>query len=122
MGNTLRNNSLSLINDFIYNPRSYSFEMAVKTLCYNSRLSFGAEKVIAQQSLRVESINVFYLRGTEIGGILNENGRYILKTERLALAGLNAPLPTPYAELLMDRKKESDFAMAQFLNIFNTRV
>lgn len=122
MVNAIRQHSLSVTDVLLQNPRSFCFEMAVKTICYNSKISFGSERVIAQQPMKIENINVLYLRGTEIGGISNDNGKLTLQVERLTLAGLNAPLPTPYTELLIERKREKDLSMSQFLNIFNTRL
>ena len=40
----------------------------------------------------------------------------------MSLAGINAPIPTPYSELIFRRKLEKDFAMSSFINTFNARL
>ncbi|MGI4855705.1 MAG: type VI secretion system baseplate subunit TssG [Janthinobacterium lividum] len=46
---------------------------------------------------------------------------YVLSTQAMTLAGGQGPLPQPYAELLLERLAERDYAMRDFLDIFNHR-
>lgn len=46
---------------------------------------------------------------------------YILATQAMTLAGGQGPLPQPYTELLLERLAERDYAMRDFLDIFNHR-
>ena len=40
----------------------------------------------------------------------------------LSLAGIQGPLPTPYTELIIDRLKQKDMGLNDFLDIFNHRL
>lgn len=116
----------SLESDLLTNAYKFSFEMAAYILEHGKSVSFGKHISIDQAPFRTTSINVFHLRGTEIEKIetLNENDAEVktVFTERLAIAGLNAPLPTPYGELIFRRSHERDEAMASFINVFNSRL
>lgn len=45
-----------------------------------------------------------------------------LKSSLLSLAGAQGPLPMPFTELLMDRRRMRDLAGLEFLDIFNQRL
>jgi type VI secretion system ImpH/TssG family protein len=96
--------------------------MAVMILEFGSEISFGQETSPTDAPFSTKNINTFHLRGTEIEKILLENNRPVIYTERLSISGLNGPLPTPYAELIFRRTQAKDFAISDFLNIFNTRL
>ena len=122
MENSVRNEALPLEQSILQNPRAYSFEMAVKILGSNSKINYGKELSIRDAPFRTVNINSFYLRGTEISKIIEEDGTKVIFIERLSLSGLNAPLPTPYAEILYNRSLERDFAFSRFLNTFSSRL
>ncbi|MBR1734159.1 MAG: type VI secretion system baseplate subunit TssG [Alphaproteobacteria bacterium] len=122
MGAELRKQSLSLNDDLEKNACHFSFEMAAYILEYGSDISFGKNVTINQAPFRTVSINSFYLRGTEIEKIDTIDGLKTIFIERLAISGLNAPLPTPYGELVLRRNREQDNAMSSFINIFNSRL
>jgi predicted component of type VI protein secretion system len=96
--------------------------MAAYVLEYGSPVSFGKEIHISQSPFKTRSINSFHLRATEIEKISQIDGVDTIFIERLSLAGLNAPLPTPYAELILMRTVEQDVAISAFINAFNSRL
>lgn len=57
---------------------------------------------------------------------LVESGRagppLMLKSDVLSLAGAHGPLPIPFTELLMERRRMRDHAGLEFLDIFNQRL
>ena len=122
MGNAVRKQKLSLEEDLIENPRRYSFEMTAKILGWHSDQDYGKEISVYDAPLRTVSINSFHLRGTEIEKIINEDDKKVVYIERLSIAGLNAPLPTPYAEMVYNRNLAQDFSFGRFLNAFNARI
>lgn len=122
MGSQLRKQSISLEDDLKKNAYRFSFEMAAYTLEYGSNVSFGKNIAVNQAPFKTISINSFYLRGTEIEKVENIEGMKTIFIERLAITGLNAPLPTPYGELIQRRTREQDTAMASFVNVFNSRL
>ncbi len=122
MGLQLRKQKLSLNEDLEQNACHFSFEMAAYILEHGSDISFGKDIAVNQAPFKTISINSFYLRGTEIEKIKNVDGWKTIFIERLAITGLNAPLPTPYGELILRRTREQDTAMASFINVFNSRL
>ncbi len=122
MGSQLRKQNVSLEDDLEQNAYRFSFEMAAYTLEYGSDVSFGKNIAVNQAPFKTISINSFYLRGTEIEKVETIEGKKTIFIERLAITGLNAPLPTPYGELIQRRTREQDTAMAAFVNVFNSRL
>lgn len=49
-------------------------------------------------------------------------GRPVLTVNFLGIAGLQGPLPLPYTERIMERRAAKDFALDDFLQIFNHRL
>ncbi|MDR2723654.1 MAG: type VI secretion system baseplate subunit TssG [Holosporaceae bacterium] len=122
METQIRNKKLSLNEELLSKPKRFSFEMVAYILEFGSQISFGKEINIVDAPFRTKSINSFHIRGTEIEKISLENKHYTIHTERLSISGLNAPLPTPYAELIFYRTQEKDVAVGDFINTFNTRL
>ncbi|MDR2107362.1 MAG: type VI secretion system baseplate subunit TssG [Holosporaceae bacterium] len=118
----VRHKELSLNESLQLKPHQFSFETAAYILEHGSKIIFGDETNVANAPFKTRSINSFYLRGTEIEKISQEDGIPVIHIERLSLAGLNAPLPTPYAELIFRRTQEQDVGMEAFINTFNTRL
>ena len=117
MGNAVRKQKLSLEEDLLKNPRQYSFEMTAKILSWHSNQDYGKEISIYDAPLKTVSINSFHLRATEIEKITNEDDKKVIHIERLSLAGLNAPLPTPYAEMVYNCNVAKDFSFGRFLRM-----
>ncbi|MDR2646290.1 MAG: type VI secretion system baseplate subunit TssG [Holosporaceae bacterium] len=122
METSIRNKKLSLKEELLCKSKQFSFETAAYVLEFGSQTSFGKEANLADAPFQTRSINSFHLRGTEIEKIVMENNRPVIYTERLSISGLNAPLPTPYAELMFRRDREQDVAMGNFINSFNARL
>ena len=122
MGAAVRNTELPLAEELIQYPKKFSFEMASYILGHNVSVSFGKEMDVNAAPFKTENIYAFHLRGTEIEKIEDVNGTKVIYTERLSIAGLNAPLPTPYTELIFRRNLEQDTAMTAFVNAFNMRL
>ncbi|MDR1375783.1 MAG: type VI secretion system baseplate subunit TssG [Holosporaceae bacterium] len=122
MGNSIRDQKLPLIQYLEKYPQQFSFEMAAYILEHGAQTSFGKEINLYDSTFRTGSINSFHLRRTEIEKISEIDGVKIIYVERLSLSGLNAPLPTPYGELILRNNQEKNFAMPEFVNTFNMRI
>ncbi|MDR2766147.1 MAG: type VI secretion system baseplate subunit TssG [Holosporaceae bacterium] len=122
MGTAIRRKKLPLVEYLRENPRQFSFEMAARILEHGAATSFGKEVSLSNAPFRTSSINSFHLRGTEIEKIAQVNGASVIYVERLSLSGLNAPLPTPYAEMIFRSDQEKSYAMSAFINGFNSRL
>ncbi|MDR3155500.1 MAG: type VI secretion system baseplate subunit TssG [Holosporaceae bacterium] len=113
---------LSLKERLYANAKPYSFEMAAYILETGAPVSFGKEIRLLDAPFRTVSINSFHLRATEIEKLSVADGIATIHVERLSLAGINAPLPTPYADLIFKRTMAKDFAISSFVNMFNMRL
>lgn len=51
-----------------------------------------------------------------------DRGRYIMRVNFMSLAGAVGPLPTPFAELVVQRAAKQDRGARDFLDIFNHRL
>ncbi len=122
MGAAVRNTELSLVDELLKYPKKFSFETAAYILGTGASVSFGKEMNVNAAPFKTASIYTFHLRGTEIEKIEEVDGTKVIYTERLPIAGLNAPLPTPYTELIFRRSLEQDTAMSSFVNAFNMRL
>lgn len=116
-----RTQGISVKDELFQHAKQFSFEMAVYILDCHTSVSFGTETSITKASIRTVSVIAFHLRATEIEEIrtLDKPAIYV---SRLALAGLNAPLPTPYAARAVRQYHDGDHAMSAFLNVFNSRL
>jgi type VI secretion system protein ImpH len=122
MGSKLWDKKLPLKEELRNDANLFSFEMASYILEHGAQTSFGKETNIVHAPFRTVSVNSFHLRWSEIVKIQEIGNINTIYTGRLAIFGLNAPLPTPYSELIFRRAFEKDFAMADFINIFNSRL
>lgn len=122
MGAAVRNTELPLIDELLTYPKKFSFDTAAYILGCNASVSFGKEMNVNAAPFKTASIYAFHLRATEIEKIEEIGGTKVIYTERLPIAGLNAPLPTPYTELLFRRNLDQDTAMTAFINAFNMRL
>lgn len=122
METTFRSQRVSVKDELFQYAKQFSFEMAVYILDCYTRVSFGRETSIAKASVRTVSVLAFHLRATEVEKIADNLNKPVIYVSRLALAGLNAPLPTPYAARAIRQYYDGDHSMAAFLNIFNSRL
>lgn len=113
---------ISIIDALYKNPSSFQFDMAAYILESHSMFSFGKEISIESAPFRTKNLNCFYLRAKEIDKIASYNTKSLVYLQRLSISGLNAPLPTPYSELILNRSVSKDDTMLDFLNIFNERI
>jgi type VI secretion system protein ImpH len=58
----------------------------------------------------------------EPGDRKGDPDRYTMLVNFMGLAGAVGPLPTPFAELLVQRQAKHDYAAREFLDIFNHRL
>lgn len=123
MGTTTGSQRISVKDELLRHPKQFSFDMAVYILDYKTNVSFGKETSVTKSSFKTISVIAFHLRATEVENIKQEGSNLpIIYVSRLAIAGLNAPLPTPYVDLAIHRYHEGDYAISSFLNTFNARL
>lgn len=84
---------------------------------------FGQGDDPRKESFLVSSNVSFGVPSGEISQIsMAPQGHIHLKTNMLGIAGVYGPLPPPFAELAMDRGRQKDHVMVDFLDIFNHRM
>ena len=122
MATAIRTKALPLNNELLKHGGKFSFETAAYILGHYSKVHFGHEISIVDAPFKTLSLYEFHIKGNEIEKITQDNNTKVIHISRLPLAGLNAPLPTPYSELIMRRSLEQDQALGAFVNMFNTRI
>lgn len=117
----------SLEAKFFAQPYEFDFHQAIRILEW---LKPGCAPLGEQDNPKKEAV-IFQSRVTLSSSSsdiysLNVNYKYpdrpIMTVNFLGLAGIQGPLPTPYTEILIDRLRQKDTAMADFLDIFNHRL
>ena len=122
MATQIRNPKLSLIDDLLQNSSKFSLESAVYILEHKENIQFGKEPTYSASKIIAKSVTSFHVHANEIDNIKFNAQKYIIFTRRLAIAGLNAPLPTPYAEQLLRQHYTRDDSGLEFISIFNARL
>lgn len=113
-------------------PYRFDFFQAVRLLerIYPQRLPVGEESEPAREAVRFRTLpslkfppsQIYDLKGE---GGEDEKGRYAPPEMVVAFMGLTGPLgvlPHAYTELVMERVREKDRTLHEFLDIFNHRV
>ncbi len=117
----------SLEAKFFAQPYEFDFHQAVRILEWlkpgctpigegdnpkNEAMIFQSRVTLSSSSSDIYSLKSNY----------QHPDRPIMTVNFLGLGGIQGPLPTPYTELLIDRLRQKDTAMADFLDIFNHRL
>lgn len=117
----------ALESQFFAQPYEFDFHQAIRILealkpgCApigeedhpkHEAVTFSSRVTLSTSSSDIYSLKVNY----------KYPDRPIMKVNFLGLAGIQGPLPTPYTELLIERLRQKDTAMADFLDIFNHRL
>jgi type VI secretion system protein ImpH len=83
----------------------------------------GAEP--SKEAIRFSSTIHLAFPATDVASVEDHERKtdpYAMKVSFLGLAGATGPLPPPFAELVFRRTLQKDFALRDFLDIFNHRL
>jgi type VI secretion system protein ImpH len=76
-----------------------------------------AVQLSARVTLSVSSADIYSLKPSTL-----YPDQPVMTINFLGLAGIQGPLPNPYAEMMIERLRRKDVAMRDFLDIFNHRL
>lgn len=129
MATTGRRANPSLIQKFSQQPYCFNFFQAVRLLerSFPSNLSVGRDNDPRREVTRFHSQISLTFPPSEIHKLIlptesSENKISQMTVAFMGLAGTSAVLPTHYTELLIERRKQKDHTLADFLDIFNHRL
>lgn len=121
--------STPTIKDVLFQePYRFEFHQAIKLLeyLYPKAVPFGEtvnplDEVVAVKSrIYLESMasDIYSLENIP----LNSDAPTILNINFMGIAGIQGPLPFPYTEILIQRIRNGDTSLKDFLDIFNHRL
>ncbi len=113
-------------------PYRFEFHQAVKLLeyLYPKAAPFGEtvnpfEEVVAVKSrVYLESMasDIYSLENSELEKKSSSGSPPILNVNFMGIAGIQGPLPFPYTEMIIQRLRNEDASLKDFLDIFNHRL
>lgn len=128
MARTNRKSTLTVKDILFQEPYRFEFHQAVKLLeyLYPKAIPFGetvdtnAEVVMVKSRVYLESMaSDIYSLETQS---LNSEDPVVLNINFMGIAGIQGPLPFPYTEMLIQRIRNGDTSLKDFLDIFNHRL
>lgn len=121
--------STPTVKDILFQePYRFEFHQAIKLLeyLYPKAVPFGEtvnpldEVVTIKSRIYLESMasDIYSLKNV----LLNSDIPPILNINFMGIAGIQGPLPFPYTEMLIQRIRNGDTSLKDFLDIFNHRL
>lgn len=114
-----------LIEDLRHEPYRYDLFQAIAILeRFNAGcvpLGTGIDPDV--EALRIEQEPGLDFPASDVASIRDDvDGRPVLRTPVIGIAGVSGPLPYAFTETLTERVSRRDTSMAAFLNVFNHRI
>jgi len=103
----------------------FDFDKAIHVLesLDPNAVSLGEGNDPAREAVRIKSYVSLAIPPSELQSLQEVPGeKPILWINFLSIAGIQGPLPTPYAESVIERTRQKDTAFRDFLDIFNHRL
>lgn len=130
MARTHRKSAPTVEESLFQEPYRFEFHQAIKLLeyLYPKATPFGEtvnphEEVVAVKSrVYLESLaSDIYSLETVAGGSLPDEPP-VLNVNFMGISGIQGPLPFPYTEMIIQRIRNRDLSLKDFLDIFNHRL
>ena len=128
MARTNRKSTPTVKDTLFQEPYRFEFHQAIKLLeyLYPHAIPFGEtvnpldEVVTVKSRIYLESMasDIYSLENVP----LNSGIPTILNVNFMGIAGIQGPLPFPYTEMLIQRIRNGDTSLKDFLDIFNHRL
>ncbi|MBP6952004.1 MAG: type VI secretion system baseplate subunit TssG [Alphaproteobacteria bacterium] len=132
MARTNRQSMLSVKDVLLAEPYRFEFHQAIKLLEYLSpgaalfgeTANFQNEVVTVKSRVYLESMasDIYSLENIALESDDPVDGPPILNVNFMGLAGVQGPLPFPYTEMIIQRIRNGDTSLKDFLDIFNHRL
>ena len=116
------------LKDALYEEGSrFSFHQAVRLLevLHSGRKPVGEDAIPDREVVRfLAAVGMAFPAGDveEVTPPPQENQPATMAVNVMGLAGAFGPLPAPYTELILERRRRKDTALRSFLDIFNHRL
>jgi type VI secretion system protein ImpH len=125
--------SIPTVKDvLLQEPYRFEFHQAIKLLeyLYPKAIPFGEtvnplQEVVAVKSrvyLESLSSDIYSLENVLLGAKASLDNPPILNVNFMGIAGIQGPLPFPYTEMIIQRIRNEDSSLKDFLDIFNHRL
>lgn len=121
--------STPTVRDILFQePYRFEFHQAIKLLeyLYPQAEAFGETLNPLNEVLMVKSRIYLESMASDIYSLdvvpLNTDSLLILNVNFMGIAGIQGPLPFPYTEMLIQRIRNGDTSLKDFLDIFNHRL
>lgn len=128
MARTNRKSALTVRDILFQEPYRFEFHQAIKLLeyLYPKAVPFGEtvnpldEVITVKSRIYLESMasDIYSLENVPLGS----HSPAILNVNFMGIAGIQGPLPFPYTEMLIQRIRNGDSSLKDFLDIFNHRL
>lgn len=130
MATTFRRSNPSLKQHLAQEPYCFDFFQAVRLLerSFPSRLGVGRDASPKDEVVHFHNHISLAFPPSQINKLVFEAEKPTLETPSqmsvafMGMAGVTGVLPTPYTELLIERRRYKDQTLADFLDIFNHRL
>jgi len=132
MARTNRKSAPTVKDVLLKEPYRFEFHQAIKLLEYlhPKAIPFGetvnpSEEVVSVKSrVYFESLSsdIYSLQNVLLSSTARPHTPPILNVNFMGLAGIQGPLPFPYAEMIIQRVRNGDTSLKDFLDIFNHRL
>lgn len=113
-----RSSAASVIRHLLQAPYDFSFLQAVRIF---ERLLPEPNFDKASHQLTFDSRYTYSLPSSDLYAIKMDGHQPVIEVKFLNIAGPHGPLPNPLSEIVIERMREGDFALKDFLGIFNHR-
>jgi type VI secretion system protein ImpH len=125
--------STPTVKDVLLNePYRFEFHQAIKLLEYlhphaapfGETANIHDEVVTVKSRVYLESLasDIYSLENVSFGSKASSYEPPILNVNFMGIAGIQGPLPFPYTEMIIQRARNEDLSLKDFLDIFNHRL
>lgn len=117
---------LTVAEQLYQTGQRFDFYQAVRLLeqLHPASVATGATLTPAHEAVRFQSAVGFAFATTDVAAVTQgaDGPPDVMLVNFLGLAGALGPLPTPYTKLLLDRLRDGDPVLRDFLDLFNHRL
>jgi type VI secretion system protein ImpH len=126
MATDRRHAARSLIDELFSEPQGFDLLQAIALIERwrgDPSVALGSGVDPEMESVRIEQDCTLAFPASDVTAIsVGDDGRPVLKTPVIGLAGVSGPLPYAFTEGILERLSRRDRASAAFLDIFNHRL
>ena len=132
MARTNRQSAPTVKDVLFQEPYRFEFHQAIKLLeyLYPKAEPFGETVNLLQEVVTVKSrvylesmaSDIYSLENVDLKTNASSYAPLILNVNFMGIAGIQGPLPFPYTEMIIQRIRDEDTSLKDFLDIFNHRL